>query len=98
MADASQMEHLLSIRMEEETGRLDGIPGVTPNEFTFFQDAAFNADVRKAYETMQNQYVLRDQDRIEFDIATQALLAIEDRLLHNPAWAERKIQSKEEIV
>lgn len=91
MADASQMEHLLDIRMEEEAGRLDGIPGVTPKEFTFFQSASTNADVHKAYETMQNQYVLRDQDRIEFDVATKALLAIEERLLQNPAWTERKI-------
>lgn len=91
MADASQMEHLLDIRMEEEAGRLDGIPGVTPKEFAFFQSASNNADVRKAYETMQNQYVLRDQDRIEFDVATKALLAIEQKLLQNPAWTERKI-------
>lgn len=91
MADTAQMEHLLDIRLEEEAGRLDGIPGVAPNEFTFFQTAASNAEVRKAYETMQNQYVLREQDRIEFDTATKALLVIEQKLLQNPAWTERKV-------
>lgn len=30
MADPAQMEHLLDIRLEEEAGRLDGIPGVAP--------------------------------------------------------------------
>lgn len=91
MTDAAQMEHLLDIRMEEEAGRLDGIPGVAPSEFTFFCSAASNGDVRKAYETMQNQYVLREQDRIEFDMATEALLRIEQKLLQNPAWTGRKV-------
>ena len=68
------MEHLLDIRLEEEAGRLDGIPGVAPSEFTFFQSAKDNADVQRAYETMQNQYVLREQDRIAFSYATQELL------------------------
>lgn len=90
MADPAQMEHLLAIRLEEEAGRLDGIPGVAPMEFTFFHDAATNADVRKAYETMQNQYVLREQDSIEFDTACKALLIIEEKLLNNDAWAKCK--------
>lgn len=93
MTDADQMEHLLDIRLEEESGRLDGIPGITPREFTFFRSAASNADVRRAYETMQNQYVLRDQDRIEFDAAVRSLLVIEQKLLQNPAWTERRISS-----
>ena len=91
MADTAQMEHLLDTHLEEEAGRLDGIPGVAPNEFTFFQTAASNAEVRKAYETMQNQYVLLEQYRIEFDTATKALLVIEQKLLQNPAWTERKV-------
>lgn len=91
LADFAQMEHLLDIRLEEEAGRLDGIPGVVPSEFTFFQTAVTNQDVQKAYETMQNQYVLRDQDRIAFDRATQALVSIEQALLKNPAWTERTV-------
>ena len=31
----------------------------------------------KAYETMQNQYVLREQDRIEFETAVKALMNIQ---------------------
>lgn len=86
-SDADKLKHLLEIRMEEEQGRLDGIPGVTPAEFTFFMQTGGNEDVRKAYETMQNQYVLREQDRIEFGTAAKALIKIQERLLENPAWA-----------
>ena len=91
MADPAQMEHLLDIRLEEEAGRLDGIPGVAPSEFTFFRSAKGNADVQRAYETMQNQYVLREHDRITFGHATQELLLIEQNLLRNPAWTERTV-------
>ena len=80
-SDADKLIHLLEIRMEEEQGRLDGIPGVTPVEFTFFMQAGENENVRKAYETMQNQYVLRDQDRIGFGTAAKALIKIQERLL-----------------
>ena len=94
MADPAQMEHLLDIRLEEESGRLDGIPGVAPSEFTFFQSAKDNTDVQRAYETMQNQYVLREQDRIAFSYATQELLLIEQKLLKNHAWTERTVSSQ----
>lgn len=90
LTDTAQMEHLLDIRLEEESGRLDGIPGVAPSEFTFFQASSSNAEVRSAYETMQNQYVLREQDCIDFDDAVKALLMIEQKLLRNSAWMERK--------
>lgn len=86
-SDADKLKHLLEIRMEEEQGRLDGIPGVTPAEFIFFTQTGENEDVRKAYETMQNQYVLREQDRIAFGTAAKALIKIQERLLENPAWA-----------
>lgn len=87
-SDADKLKQLLGIRMEEERERLDGIPGVIPAEFTFFTQVGENEDVRKAYETMQNQYVLRSQDRIEFRTAVKALIKIQERLLENPAWAE----------
>ena len=89
--DQEQPLTMLDIRLEEEAGRLDGIPGVAPSEFTFFQSAKDNADVQRAYETMQNQYVLREQDRIAFSYATQELLLIEQKLLKNPAWTERTV-------
>lgn len=91
LKDEKQMSHLLDIRLEEEAGRLDGIPGVAPADFTFFQTSATDANVRRAYETMQSQYVLREQDRIEFEAAVKAVSAIEKNLLLNPAWVRRTV-------
>lgn len=88
LSDSDKLKHLLEIRMKEEQGRLDGIPGVVPTEFIFFTQAGDNSDVRKAYETMQNQYVLREQDRIEFETAVKALMNIQKSLLKNPAWTD----------
>ena len=82
-----EMKKLLDIRIEEETGRLDGIPGVMPIEFTFFDDASQNIAVRKAYDIMQSQYVLRPEDRIEYDAAVDALKEIQDSLMSNKAWS-----------
>ena len=86
LSDTEQMKRLLDIRITEERERLDGIPGVMPSEFTFFTATANNAEVRKAYEIMQNQYVLRDSDRIEYDEALSALAAIEKKIKINTAW------------
>lgn len=88
LSDEEQMKKLLDIRMEEETGRLDGIPGVKPSEFSFFGSAAENEAVRKAYSIMQSQYVLRPADRIEYDAAAQALYRIQEKLMDNQAWAQ----------
>ena len=81
------MKKLLDIRIEEEIGRLDGIPGVLPIEFTFFNDASQDAAVRKAYDIMQSQYVLRPEDRIGYDTAIDALKDIHENLLKNKAWS-----------
>lgn len=88
LSDSDKLKHLLEIRMKEEQGRLDGIPGIVPTEFIFFTQAGDNSGVRKAYETMQNQYVLREQDRIEFKTAVKALINIQESLLKNPAWTD----------
>ena len=90
LSDESQMKLLLDIRMEEEAGRLDGIPGVKPSEFTFFDSAPNDEAVRKAYSVMQAQYVLRPEDRIEYDDATTAMQGVRDRLTQNLAWAQYK--------
>ena len=89
--NAEQMTHLLNIRMEEEAGRLDGIPGVKPQQFTFFDDVETNQAVRKAYETMQNQYVLRASDRIPFEKAVSAMKDIRAHLQESPAWSEYRV-------
>ena len=90
LSDEAQVKSLLDIRMEEEVDRLDGIPGVSPTEFTFFNSAAYDSYVKKAYSTMQLQYVLRQEDRIEYDQAMTALNVIHDRLMQNRAWEQYK--------
>ena len=97
LSDAQQLEYLLHIRLEEEQARLDGIPGVLPVEFGFFTQAADNQNVRKAYAIMQNQYVLNDNDRIDFNKAMQALDDLQAKLLANPAWL-RCVQKSEILV
>jgi len=79
---------LLSIRIAEERNRLDGIPDVLPKDFTFFESVAHNSAVKDAYRIMQNQYVLRDVDRIEFDAAISKINQIRILLEENIAWME----------
>lgn len=86
MEDEGQMERLLSIRMMEELKRLDGIPGVAPIDFTFFDSVVTNKEVRNAYEIMQRQYVFRECDQIPYDGAVKALADIRDCLNDNYKW------------
>ena len=86
LGDCEKIRMLLDIRVEEEIGRLDGIPGIMPKDFTFFDAAANDNAVRNAYAIMQTQYVLRQEDRIEYDIAMNALSEICIRLMQNQAW------------
>lgn len=88
------MTRLLDIRMEEEAGRLDGIPEVTPQQFSFFLDIADNHEVMKAYETMQNQYVLTASDRIPYNTAISSINRIFGELQNCHAWTHYEI-SKE---
>lgn len=89
------MTHLLDIRMEEESGRLDGIPGIAPQEFSFFTSIADNRDVMKAYDTMQNQYVLREKYRIPYADAVNSIAEIYEVLQKSPAWMQ--YNSSEEL-
>ena len=91
LASETQMKALLDIRMEEETGRLDGIPGILPTEFSFFSSAADNTAVRRAYAVMQDQYVLRAEDRIPYDQALAALGRIWEDLMKNRAWKDYEL-------
>ena len=86
LSDEGQMKYLLDIRMNEEMERLDGIPGVKPKEFKFFDSAYHNVDVQKAYKIMQKQYVLRETDKIDFETAAGSLNFINEALQKNPAW------------
>ena len=62
-----------------------------PQQFTFFADVETNHAVRKAYETMQNQYVLLSSDRIPFEKAVSAMKDIHAHLLESPAWSEYRV-------
>ncbi|MBR1692125.1 MAG: nucleotidyl transferase AbiEii/AbiGii toxin family protein [Lachnospiraceae bacterium] len=84
--DEKQMKYLLGIRMEEEMGRLDGIPGVLPSEFILFWGAAENRNVQQAYEIMQKQYVFRESDRIPYEEAARRLKKLGELLNNNPVW------------
>lgn len=80
------LEELLAIRIEEENNRLDGIPGIAPIDFIFFDNIKTNKDVARAYEVMQKQYVLREQDRIAYDDVITKLHDVKSMLIKNVSW------------
>ena len=84
------MDKLLSIRIQEENNRLDGIPGLAPSEFILFDSIETNKLVKDAYEIMQKQYVLRDVDRIAYKDTTIILQNMHDTLIKNNAWNDKK--------
>jgi len=86
MSDNNRFKVLLDIRMEEETRRLDGITGVLPNQFIFFDESQRNSVVKSSYETMQSQYVLKNEDKIDFALACDSLHKIKDKLDTLPTW------------
>lgn len=88
LSDREQMKELLNIRITEENACLDGIPGVQPSQFAFFTEAFKNTNVRRAYEIMQNQYVLRSIDQITYEKVMEALAAIHLKLEENSAWTD----------
>ena len=91
LSDTGLMKKLLNIRIAEEHNRLDGIPNVLPSDFIFFTNSMNNKDVRKAYEIMQNQYVLRDCGRIDYDKAMEALTDIYKNLLNNTSGVKYQL-------
>ncbi len=86
MYDSEKMDYLITIRLKEELGRLDGIPGRMPQDFKFFNTVENNNSVRTAYETMQKQYVFKEEDRIEYDDAVKKLLLLSKLLNQNKVW------------
>lgn len=86
LSNVEQMGRLLEIRLTEEYERLDGIPGILPNQFMFFEDAEKNSDIHKAYDIMQHQYVFSLSDRIEFDYAMKVLNRMREALRKNEGW------------
>lgn len=87
LQDKEQLAKLLTIRLTEEQNRLDGIPGVLPKDFIFFDKACVNTHIIKAYVAMQNQYVFIPDDRISLDEAQCQLHSLQNQLNRNPAWS-----------
>ena len=87
LQNKEQLTKLLTIRLTEEKNRLDGIPGVLPKDFTFFEKSCADTHIMKAYATMQNQYVFIPDDRIPLDEAQYRLHGLQDQLNQNPAWS-----------
>ena len=90
LLDEKRMKRLLDIRMEEEMGRLDGIPGVRPIDFTFFKNASCDKTIEREYSDMMSVYVFRSVDRIPYAKAMESLGAIHEKLLENAAWRDYK--------
>lgn len=89
------LERLLTIRLTEEQKRLDGIPGVLPKDFVFFDEACKNPYIKKAYTTMQNQYVLAAKERIELNEAGAKILELKNLLLKCTAWLDAQISQND---
>ena len=87
LQNKEQLTKLLTIRLTEEKNRLDGIPGVLPKDFTFFEKSCADTHIMKAYATMQSQYVFIPDDRIPLDEAQYRLHGLQDQLNQNPAWS-----------
>ena len=80
LADKTKLDKLIEIRLEEERGRLDGVPGVLPRDFIFFNHIENSKEIRRAYDVMQKQYVLLEADRILFEDAVGRVKAIKQRM------------------
>ena len=87
-SDEIMLKKLLDIRLQEEKNRLDGIPDVLPNDFSFFTEIQTNDSVKQAYTIMQKQYVLQELSRIDYSHVVEALCDINTKLRMNSAWIE----------
>lgn len=89
------LARLLSIRLTEEQKRLDGIPGILPKDFVFFDEACSNPYIKKAYATMQNQYVLVAKERIDLDEAAIKMFQLKNKLEGCIAWRDAVLPQSE---
>lgn len=84
--DENNLRTLLKIRLEEELQRLDGIPNILPKDFLFLKKQTNKNLVNEAYNIMQNQYVLLEKDKIDFQKAEKAIIEIEESLKTKSIW------------
>lgn len=92
MADDELMKRLLDIRFREEKVRLDGIPGVVPSEFVFFEEVVRNQSLKRSFDIMQRQYVLKKSEQMDFEFLCDELKVIKSSLDKNNAWSSYKVQ------
>ncbi len=86
ISEEELLNKILMIRLKEELDRLDGIPGLLPKNFIFFDNIKNNKLIINAYETMQNQYVLRECDKIDYDDVVESLGRVKKILTSNNVW------------
>ena len=86
ISEEELLNKILMIRLKEELDRLDGIPGLLPKNFIFFDNIKNNKLIINAYETMQNQYVLRECDKIDYDDVAESLGRVKKILTSNNVW------------
>lgn len=88
LKNEEHLHYLLTIRIKEEYSRLDGIKGILPREFTFFNLITYDNNVKSAYEIMQKQYIFQKQDIIKYEDAIIILLKTKNDLFKNKAWSD----------
>lgn len=86
MNNEKLLRTLLNIRMKEEINRLDGIPKILPREFIFFDNLKDNDLIINAYETMENRYVLNENDKISYEDIIKEIKKIREELSKKNAW------------
>ena len=86
LKDNNKMKYLLDIRIKEEQNRLDGIPGVLPKDFIFFDNLMNNDAIKNAYTIMQSQYIFQDKDKKTYTEIINDLQAIKNKLYNNKTW------------
>lgn len=87
------MKELLSIRMEEELNRLDGIPRARPKEFIFFDEACGNSQICNSYDIMLDQYVFIPDERIKISEVDDRMRYLKTKLVRCEAWNEAEAPS-----
>ena len=88
--DEELMEQLLQIQMKEEIGRIHGASGIAPRNFKFFEEIIGNKKMEKGFQTMQDIYVFKDEDKISFHEAVEKISCLKNDLNGNKAWRKAK--------
>ena len=85
------LAYLLKIRLMEEKNRLDGIPNVLPSQFELDKGVFRDKRLNQAFITMQNIYVLKEQDRLNYIPACEKVEKLFQMLRRMKAWNSARI-------